>query len=60
MTEIGSFKEAQAMKFLRGKSGTSAVEWLAVGVIVIAALGGVLLALFDTMRVKFQGINDAL
>jgi Flp pilus assembly pilin Flp len=48
------------MKFLRGNRGQSIVEWLVVAAIVVAVVGGALLALFATLRGKFQGINDAL
>lgn len=48
------------MRFLRGKSGTSTVEWLIVGVIIVAVVGGALLALFGTLQVKFEDINNDL
>lgn len=48
------------MKFLLGKKGTSTVEWLLVGVIIVAILGTVLLALFGTLETKFEGINNDL
>ena len=48
------------MKFMRSKSGQSMVEWLLGAAILVAVVGGVLLALFGTLRDRLQAVNDAL
>lgn len=52
--------EEVEMRFLTGSSGQSMVEWLVIAVILVAVVGGVLIALFTTLSGKLQGINDAL
>jgi Flp pilus assembly pilin Flp len=56
---VGESEEV-AMNFLRGKSGISSVEWLLLGVIIVAVLGGTLLALTGSLRTKFEDINNDL
>lgn len=45
---------------LRDHSGDAAVEWLVLAGLVIAVVGGALLAIFESLRVKLAAINEGL
>ena len=48
------------MEFMRDQKGTNTLEWLVVAVIIVANIGGAILALTDTIKSRLEAINDAL
>ena len=48
------------MRFMRDQKGTDTLEWLVVAVIIVAIIGGAILALTGTIKSRLEAINDAL
>ncbi len=48
------------MQFLRDRRGTNTIEWMVVAVIIVAIVGGAIVALSDTIKTRLEAINNAL
>ncbi len=48
------------MGFLRDRRATVSVEWIVVAALLVLVLVPTLISLFDSLRGKFQAINDGL
>jgi Flp pilus assembly pilin Flp len=48
------------MEFMSSKRGASTVEWLVLATIIVAVVGGVLLNLFDALKVKLEAVENDL
>ncbi len=48
------------MRFLSETRGQGLVEWLVAAVIIIAVVGGTLLAIANTLENRLEAVNDGL
>ncbi len=48
------------MRFLRHKSGTAALEWLVVAIIVVAVLGTILWNIFQQLASRYADVAKGL
>ena len=48
------------MKFLRDIKGQGLIEWLTAAIIIIAVVGGVLLAIANSLKNRLEAVNNEL
>jgi Flp pilus assembly pilin Flp len=60
MAGFDSIKWGGDMRFLRGRGATISVEWIVVAALLVLILVPTLISLFESLRVKFQAINNGL